>query len=564
MGCICHAAGNRRERVRHSAFEGFIFGILLSIIAWGANPAAIAAFPQGGGPAPMDFGNQEVGTHSPSHSFKLFNTGATVLVFHSVQATVNFGETDTCKPSVSVGGNCDISVTFDPTTVGPLTGTLTVTTNAAGPPYVVKLSGTGTTSPPTVSPISVSFEDESVGSTSNPQQVTLTNNGGVSLTVTRVSASSGWTQTNNCQPSVAPKANCIIKVSFQPASAGPLSGTLSISDYANDSPQTVALSGTGAAPVVRLSETVLNFGGQAVSTTSSSKSVTLTNSGNATLTNLAINASGDFSQSNNCGASVGASGSCKIDVTFAPTAKGERTGAVTFTDSASGSPQQVALRGSGGGSAKVSLSTASLTFSGQAGAASSPAQPVTLTNTGDATLNNLTVNASGDFVQTNNCAQSLVANVSCTINVSFRPAANGNRTGALTFTDSAGDSPQSVSLSGTAAAPAAAAGGLSLSTSNLTFPNQALGTRSSSSQVTVQNTSNQPVNITTIVIGGANNGDFSLIHNCGNSLARSAECQITVTFNPSASGTRTASVIIVDDAANSPQMISLNGTGVAP
>jgi len=563
MGYARKASCEVRESRR--AIEGLLLAILFGVAGWDATPAWITAFPQGGGPAPMDFGNQEVGTHSPSHSFKLFNTGATVLVFHSVQATANFGETDTCKPAVSVGGNCEISVTFDPTTVGPLTGTLTVTTNATGPPYVVKLSGTGTTSPPTVSPISVSFENQSVGSTSNPQEVTLTNNGALSLTVTRVSASSGWTQTNNCQPSVAPKANCIIKVSFQPASGGPLSGTLAISDYANDSPQTVALSGTGAAPVVRLSETVLNFGGQAVSTTSSSKSVTLTNSGNATLTNLAINASGDFSQSNNCGASVGASGSCKIDVTFAPTAKGDRTGAVTFTDSASGSPQQVVLRGTGGGSAKVGLSTSSLTFSAPAGAANSASQSVTLTNTGDATLNNLTVNASGDFAQTNNCAESLVANVSCTINVSFRPAGNGNRTGTLTFTDSAGDSPQTVSLSGTsAAAPAAATGGLSLSTSNLTFPNQALGTRSSSPQVDVHNTSNQSVNITTIVIGGANNGDFSLIHSCGNSLAPSAACQITVTFNPSATGTRTAQVIIVDDAANSPQMISLTGTGVAP
>jgi hypothetical protein len=508
----------------------------------------------------MDFGNQEVGTHSPGHSFKLFNTGATVLVFHTVQATANFAETDTCKPAVSVGGNCEISVTFDPTTVGPLTGTLTVSTNAVGPPYIVKLSGTGTTSPPTVSPVSLSYGDQSVGGTSAPQEVTLTNNAALSLTVTRVSASSGWTQTNNCQPSVAPKANCIIKVSFQPASGGQLNGTLTINDYANDSPQTVALDGIGAAPSVRLSETILTFGGQSVSTTSSSQSVTLTNTGNSTLANLTITASGDFAQTNNCGASVGASGSCKIDVTFTPTANGNRTGAVTFADNASGSPQQVSLRGTGGGAAKVSLSATNLTFSGQATSTNNASQSVTLTNTGDATLTNLIIDTSGDFAQTNNCGVSLAVSASCTVNVVFKPAASGNRTGALTFTDSASGSPQSVSLSGTAAT----AGGVLLSTSNLTFPNQPVGTRSSSPQVTVQNTTNQPLNITTIVIGGANNGDFSLIHNCGNSLAPSAACQITVTFNPSAAGTRTASVIIVDDAANSPQMISLTGTGVGP
>ncbi|MGD0225419.1 MAG: choice-of-anchor D domain-containing protein [Terriglobia bacterium] len=560
MGRTHNAAGSRRERVGQHAIEGFLFGLLFTVTAWVANPGGIAAFPQAGGPAPMNFGNQEVGTHSPGHSFKLFNTGATVLVFHTVQATANFGETDTCKPSVPVGGNCEISVTFDPTTVGPLTGTLTVTTNAVGPPYIVKLSGTGTTSPPTVSPVSLSYGDEAVGGTSAPQEVTLTNNAALSLTVTRVSASSGWTQTNNCQPSVAPKANCIIKVSFQPASGGQLNGTLTINDYANDSPQTVALDGIGAAPAVRLSEAILNFSGQSVSTTSSSKSVTLTNTGNATLTNLTITASGDFAQTNNCGASVGASGSCKIDVTFTPTAKGNRTGAVTFTDNASGSPQQVSLRGTGGGAAKARLSTASLTFSGQPGSANNSSQSVTLTNTGDETLTNLIINASGDFAQTNNCADSLAASASCTINVTFKSTGNGNRTGALTFTDNASDSPQSVSLSGTAAT----AGGVLLSTSNLTFPNQPVGTRSSSPQVTVQNTTNQPVNITTIVIGGANNGDFSLMHNCGNSLASSAACQITVTFNPSAAGTRAASVIIVDDAANSPQMISLTGTGVGP
>ena len=560
MGRTHNAAGSRRERVGQLAIGSLLFGLLFAVGARGANPGGLAAFPQDASPAPMNFGNQEVGTHSPGHSFKLFNTGATALVFHTVQATANFGETDTCKPSVPVGGNCEISVTFDPTTVGPLTGTLTVTTNAVGPPYIVKLSGTGTTSPPTVSPVSLSYGDEAVGQTSAPQEVTLTNNAALSLTVTRVSASSGWTQTNNCQPSVAPKANCIIKVSFQPASGGQLNGTLTIADYANDSPQSVALDGIGAAPAVRLSESVLNFNGQSVSTTSSSKSVTLTNSGNATLANLAISASGDFAQSNNCGASVGASGSCKIDVTFTPTAKGNRTGAVTFTDNASGSPQQVTLHGSGAGTAKASLSAASLTFSAQTSATNNASQSVTLTNTGDETLTNLIVNSSGDFAQTNNCANSLAASASCTINVTFKPTGNGNRTGALTFTDNASDSPQTVSLSG--AAPAA--GGVSVSAANLTFANQQVGTRSSSSQVTVQNSGNQPVHLTTIVIGGANNGDFSLMHNCGNALAPSAACQVTVTFNPSASGTRNASVIIVDDAANSPQMISLTGTGVNP
>ena len=129
---------------------------------------------------------------------------------------------------------------------------------------------------------------------------------------------------------------------------------------------------------------------------------------------------------------------------------------MTFTDNASGSPRQVTLPL---GRAKASLSAASLTFSAQTSATNNASQSVTLTNTGDQTLTNLIVNSSGEFAQTNNCANSLAASASCTINVTFKPTGNGNRTGALTFTDNASDSPQTVSLS----ARRACGGGVSVS-----------------------------------------------------------------------------------------------------
>jgi hypothetical protein len=102
------------------------------------------------------------------------------------------------------------------------------------------------------------------------------------------------------------------------------------------------------APVaVTLSATSLDFGGENVTTTSAAKMVTLTNSGTQTLTITSITASGDFAETNTCGASVSAGGNCMISVTFTPTATGARTGSVTITDNAPDSPESVSLTGMG-------------------------------------------------------------------------------------------------------------------------------------------------------------------------------------------------------------------------
>lgn len=111
---------------------------------------------------------------------------------------------------------------------------------------------------------------------------------------------------------------------------------------------------TASAPAVSLSPTSLSFGHQQVNTTSAVQTITLTNSGDAALTINSIRRSGphssDFAQSNTCPSSsstLAAGASCTISVTFTPTATGSRSANVTITDNASGSPQSVALSGTG-------------------------------------------------------------------------------------------------------------------------------------------------------------------------------------------------------------------------
>ena len=127
---------------------------------------------------------------------------------------------------------------------------------------------------------------------------------------------------------------------------------------------------------------------------------------------------------------------------------------------------------------------------------------------------------------------------------------------ALSITDNASGSPQTVSLSGTGTAPL-----VSLSPTSLAFGNQPADMTSSAQTVTLSNTGNAALSITSLALTGTNASDFAQTNTCGSSVAASANCAISVRFTPSASGSRTASVSISDNASGSPQTVSLSGAG---
>jgi hypothetical protein len=206
--------------------------------------------------------------------------------------------------------------------------------------------------------------------------------------------------------------------------------------------------GPSSAPSVTLSPYSLQYSSQAVNSTSAAQTVLLRNMGSSALAISSITASGDFAESDNCSTSVSAAGSCTLSVTFTPTAAGTRLGSISIRDDAAGSPHVINLSGIGLGPV-AAPSPGSLTFSAQIMQTSSAAQAVTLTNTGNATMNVGTIQITGDYAQTNNCPTTLTANSSCSINVTFTPIASGTRSGALTVTDNVQGSPQVVNLTGT-------------------------------------------------------------------------------------------------------------------
>jgi Abnormal spindle-like microcephaly-assoc'd, ASPM-SPD-2-Hydin len=215
---------------------------------------------------------------------------------------------------------------------------------------------------------------------------------------------------------------------------------------------TVSLTVTAATgPIVTLSPTSLTFPSEVVGSTSAAKSVTLSNTGNAVLDISNIATSGDFALATStkpCGSTLAVGAKCKIEVTFTPTQAGTRTGTLSITDNAPGSPQTVAL--SGTGAVEVTLTPATKTFPATKVGSSSAAKVFTLTNKGTATVTGISSGTTGDFsVSATTCSGSLGAKAKCTISVIFSPTQTGTLTGTLQVNDSAAGSPQTSSLTGT-------------------------------------------------------------------------------------------------------------------
>ena len=496
--------------------------------------------------------------------------------------TLNSGAASACPlltasssaQTIASGATCDLSVSFDPTTAGAITGSLIVTDNAlnaTNATQTIALQGTGVASVAavTLSPISLSFGNVSVGS-STTLPVTVTNTGSANLSVTGISFSgtnaSLFTHSSNCGgAAIVPSATCTIQVTVTPTAAGSISATMNLTDNATGSPQTVAITGTAAGAAVSLSPATLSFGNVTVGSTVTLP-VTVTNTGSASLSVTGISFTGTnaslFSHSSNCGsAAVAPNGTCTIQVTVTPTAAGSFSTTLNLTDNATGSPQTLAITGTGVLEPAVSLSPASLSFS-NATAGTSVTLPVTLTNTGKANLVVTGISFSGAnaslFGHSSNCGQAAVApSGTCTIQVIFNPTAAGSFSATMTITDNVPNAPQSLSITATAVA-----GGptVSLSPTSLSFGSVTVGA-TSTLPVTVTNTGGSNLIVSGITFSGTNASLFTHSSTCGAAIAPNGTCTIQVIVTPTAAGSFSATMNLTDNATGSPQTVAITGTG---
>jgi uncharacterized repeat protein (TIGR01451 family) len=537
----------------------------VSLTGIGINAPAITL-----SPGSLIFSSRLVGTSSPPLAISMSNSGNATLNIASIAITGtnagDFSQTSTCGQTLAPSTSCTISVVFKPTAGGQRTAGVAITSDARGSVPVVTLSGTGLSAGLDLSSSLLIFDNQTVGTTSASQTVTLSNGGATAVAITSITASGDFAQTNNCNNSVTASSNCAIRVTFTPTATGTRTGSVSIVSGDSTTPLTVNLTGTGVVVTLSLSPASLTFNDQKVGTSSQAQSIALTNTGGAALTINSIVPSGDFLEADNCGSGLAAGAGCSINVTFLPTTTGTRNGSITVTSNAQSSPHTVKLTGNGisrgpavsltctsGGAAAASLCT-SLTFPAQAVNTTSGVQQVTLTNAGNDTLNITGIAASGDFADSSSCAATLAASASCSISVTFTPTATGTRAGFLVIKDNAGDSPQSINLTGTGTPSGPA---VNLSATALPFGSQLVGTTSNVQLVTVTNPGNAALTFTSIKASG----DFADTDTCANGVPANSSCTISVTFTPTATGARAGAITISDNAPGSPQAVTLSGGG---
>jgi uncharacterized repeat protein (TIGR03803 family) len=415
-------------------------------------------------PAKLTFASQDEGTTSSSQPVTLKNAGHEALTVSSVVASGDFSETDNCVGSLAVGRSCTVNVFFEPTQTGARTGSLTITDNNVGingSQQTVSLTGTGANPGASLSATTLAFGNEGINTTSLGKKVTLTSSGTTPLNNISVAIigpnQSDFLQTSTCPAKLNVGAKCAITVTFTPSLLAAESATLQVTDSAANSPQTIALSGTGVADTT-FTPTSEKFGDVLQGTSSTARTFDLKNNQSTAVSISEMTFTGtnqgDFSQTGGtCGTSLAAKESCTILVTFTPSVLGAESATLSVTSNAEPPYNSLTSTLSGTGIAQAAVSPTSINYGTQKVGTTSSARNVTLKNNLSSALTispfSFTGADPGDFnVSTTTCGASLAANSTCTISIVFTPTATGGRAATLNVNDSANNSPQTVSLTG--------------------------------------------------------------------------------------------------------------------
>jgi len=585
---------------------------------------------------------------------------------NSGDITLSYPSSNACTGSLVQGEVCTFQVSFTPAAAGPLSASLLIQSNAANSPQVIALTGQGLArsgAPPTLSSPSLTFTQAGV-----PQNIIVTNNGSSPVSIGNIVNNNSFVfaQTNNCGTMLAAQSICTISVQANELNVGASSGQLTVinsstsgaltvqlnvpvspvvfftnpvmfgdlalgvtseqlvqisaGSYYNNLPQVdgsitgpnagdfaLLPSFPGAAPTnggcnpvggsfsacefaiaftpsaigARTATLTTNFGNVALSgngtpagpsftipaylmtyaNVGSSMSTTLTvldnGSTQITLSQFSVtgaNAS-DFAVTNQCSTPINPLMSCNLGVVFTPAAVGLRTATLTLTDASSGVSRSISLSGQGNPMVPA-LSPGALTF-GNTQVGSVSAQQIVTVNqqNGDPVTVQAAHGSTSEFVvvPSGTCA----TQTPCQITVSFQPTATGLQSAGFSVTDVLGNASTTLGLQGSGGVAT-----LSLSTTSLTFAARDQGTTSISQAITLTNTGNTDLFISGITLNGANTGDFPIESNtCGNDVAAGASCTVSISFSPTASGLRNANLVIQSNAASSPDMVQLSGTG---
>lgn len=293
----------------------------------------------------IDFPATVIGKSAPSQTVMLTNSGDAALGQVAIRAVgAGFGESNNCGTSLTAHSSCTITATYRAISAGAAAGQIVVD-DALGA-QVVSLSSWGETpAQDNLSPLSLAFGAQAVGSAGAARTVTLSNNGQAALTgIALQSNNRDFRFTTTCGVTEQPSSTCAIAVAFAPRATGTESGTLTITDV--NRMQQVPMTGTGVLGNVTLAPSTLNFGDVGMRIASATQTLRLTNGSTGVLTGIAIATSGPYTVANGCGIMLAAGGSCTLTLTFTPATTGPQNGTLTVTTGET-LPMQANLTGTG-------------------------------------------------------------------------------------------------------------------------------------------------------------------------------------------------------------------------
>jgi HYDIN/CFA65/VesB family protein/centrosomal CEP192-like protein/ASPM-SPD-2-Hydin domain-containing protein len=540
-----------------------------------ANPGQLTVTPSS-----ITFGSVPVGT-TQTQSATLANPGGSSLTIS--QATVNgngFTLSGLTMPlTLAAGQSVVVSVSFTPPAGGPDSGSISLafvvstqghngkghgggfagTNNSST--VMVPVSGTGMTGGQlAATPASLSLGNVQVG-TSQTQQVTITNSGGTSATISQATTTgTGFSTSGLALPlTLAAGQSQSFNVTFAPQVAGSVSGSISLSSDATNPTLSILLSATAVTPGSLVSNpSSLSFGNVQTGTTQT-LSATLTNSGGTSVTISQASASGSgYTLSGlSLPTTLSAGQSKTFSVQFAPQTSGSVSGNVAITSDASNPTLSVPLSGSGVTPGTLGASPSSLSF-GTVLVGNNSSLQETLTNTGGSSVTISQANVSGSGFSVSGVPATLAAGQSANFNVTFAPQSGGAVSGSVSIVSNASNSTLKITLSGTGATP----GVLSASSQTLSFGNVQVSGSTTQSE-TLTNTGGTTVTVSQANVSGGSGFSITGL-NLPLTLIAGQSFTFGATFAPASAGSVTGTISLTSDASNSTLTISLSGTGTVP
>jgi hypothetical protein len=544
----------------------------------------------------IDFGDELVDTAAAPRTLTISNgAGAsaplqigTLTLGGTAPGQFSLSEDQCSGQTLSAGASCTVKAIFTPTSLGGKAARVTIPSDDPTSPTQVPLTGTGTDPAQTVSPSSLDFGKQLVGTTSALQTVTLGNGPGASapdvieaVDIAGADADRFQIVSDSCSgQTLAAGAQCQVKVRFVPTTVGTRTALLEIASDDSSSPASVPLEGEGVAPEAELKPAAIPFGGQMIGTSSGPVTLTVANGAGASAP-LAIgqivlagaNQNQFATSADGCsGQSLDPGASCTIKVAFGPTTVGAKSANLQIPSDDPTGAGQVPLSGTGVSTA-LEIDTGGLDFGAQLVGTTSSTRKVTIANGSTATVSlrldalSLAGQAPDQFQLvpgSDHCSgATLAAGENCTVEVAFVPTSLGGKSAQLTAPSNAPGSPVRLPLSGNGTDPAQ-----SISPSAIDFGKQMIGTASTTRTVTLANgaTASAPDVIEGVELSGPDQDQFEITADgCSDqTVPIDGDCKVTLRFAPTATGPRAATLEIASDDPTSPASVSLSGDGTTP